>query len=133
MKINNKEINLRFGMLAVELFLNKSINIGVTTYSSYGIASIINAGMVNYYEVKELPKPVTFEEIYDHVENAMLSDEDMTEIKEAIKSFEESQALKKKTEDIEKVQEEIKKKMKEISTSENLPINQDLDPVSTNG
>ena len=130
MKINNKEINLRFGMLAVELFLKKSIDIGITTYSSYGIASIINAGMVNYYEVKELPKPVTFEEIYDYVENAMLSNDDMLEIKEAIKSFEESQALKKKTEDIEQANEEIKKKMLSL---ESLPINQDLDPVSTNG
>ena len=130
MKINNKEINLRFGMLAVELFLKKSIDIGITTYSSYGIASIINAGMVNYYEVKELPKPVTFEEIYDYVENAMLSNDDMLEIKEAIKSFEESQALKKKTEDIEQANEEIKKKMLSL---ESLPTNQDLDPVSTNG
>ena len=130
MKINNKEINLRFGMLAVELFLKKSIDIGITTYSSYGIASIINAGMVNYYEVKELPKPVTFEEIYDYVENAMLSNDDMIEIKEAIKSFEESQALKKKTEDIEQANEEIKKK---ILSLESLPTNQDSDPVSTNG
>ena len=130
MKINNKEINLRFGMLAVELFLKKSIDIGITTYSSYGIASIINAGMVNYYEVKELPKPVTFEEIYDYVENAMLSNDDMLEIKEAIKSFEESQALKKKTEDIEQANEEIKKKMLSL---ESLPTNQDLSPVSTNG
>jgi hypothetical protein len=130
MKINGKEVNTRYGMLAVQIFLQKSVDIGVTTYSAFGIASIIYAGVVNYYEVKELPKPVTFEEIYDHVENEMLAEGEMEDIKQAINDFEASQALKKKTQDIEKASEEIKKK---ILISESLPTNQDLSPVSTNG
>jgi hypothetical protein len=130
MKIKGKEVNTRFGMLAVEIFLQKSIDIGVTTYSAFGLASIIYAGAVNYYSVKELAVPVSFEDVYDHVENEMLAESEMEEIKQAVKDFEESQALKKKTADIEKVSEEVKKKM---LTSENLPTNQDLNPVSTNG
>lgn len=122
MIINNKQVSTRFGMLSVEIFLSKAVDVGTTTYSAFGIASIIWAGVVNYYEVKELPKPVTFEEVYEYVENLMLSDSELDEIKEVVKQFEESQALKKKTEQINEAHEEIKKKM---LTSENLPTSQD--------
>ena len=112
MNINGKEVSLRFGMLSVEIFLNEADKIsGLSFYSSFGLAKIIHAGVVNYYDVKQLPHPVTFEEIYDFVEGEMLSDGEMLQIQEVIKQFEGSQALKKKTEQIEKVSEEIKKKL----------------------
>jgi hypothetical protein len=122
MKINNKQVNTRFGMLAVEVFLTKSVSVGTGTYSAFGIASIIWAGIVNYYEVKEITKPVTFEEVYDHVESEMLTDSQMDEIKAVLKEFEYSQALKKKTEQLNEAVEEVKKKN---MTSENLPTSQD--------
>ena len=84
---------------------------GLSFYSSIGIAKIIWAGIVNYYDVKELPRPVTFEEVYNHIEDEMLNDSDLEDVKAAIKQFEESQALKKKTEQLQKATEEIKKKL----------------------
>lgn len=112
MKINGKEVNLRFGMLSVEMFFGEADSMnGLSYYSSIGLAKIIWAGIVNYYDVKELPRPVTFEEVYNHIEDEMLNDSDLEDVKAAIKQFEESQALKKKTEQIREATEEIKKKL----------------------
>lgn len=112
MKINGKEVSLRFGMLSVEMFFGEADSMsGLSYYSSIGLAKIIWAGIVNYYDVKELPRPVTFEEVYDHIENEMLNDSELEDVKTAIKQFEESQALKKKTEQLQKATEEIKKKL----------------------
>ena len=112
MKINGKEVSLRFGMLSVEIFFGEADNMsGLSFYSSMGLAKIIWAGIVNYYDVKELPRPVTFEEVYNHIEDEMLNDSDLEDVKNAIKQFEESQALKKKTEQLQKATEEIKKKL----------------------
>jgi hypothetical protein len=112
MKINGKEVNLRFGMLSVEMFFGEADSMsGLSYYSSIGLAKIIWAGIVNYYDVKELPRPVTFEEVYNHIEDEMLNDSDLEDVKAAIKQFEESQALKKKTEQIRDATEEIKKKL----------------------
>jgi hypothetical protein len=112
MKINGKEVNLRFGMLSVEMFFGEADSMsGLSYYSSIGLAKIIWSGIVNYYDVKELPRPVTFEEVYNHIEDEMLNDSDLEDVKAAIKQFEESQALKKKTEQIREATEEIKKKL----------------------
>lgn len=109
--INNKQVELRFGMLAVEVFLSKTNkpDFELSYYSSFGVSSIIYAGMVNFYEVKGKSQPVTFEDIYNHVESALLSESEMEEIKQAIQEFEQSQALKKKTEGITNAVEEVKK------------------------
>ena len=66
--------------------------------------------MVNFYEVKGLKHPLTFEEIYDYVENKMLTKDEMQSINEAIKEFSECQALKRKTDDVIEINEELKKK-----------------------
>ncbi len=66
--------------------------------------------MVNYYEVKGLKQPCTFEEIYDHVENAMLTKADMTRFNEIIVEFSNCQSLQRKNDDIVEVNEELKKK-----------------------
>lgn len=112
MIINGKEVQTRFGMLSVEMFFGEADSMsGLSYYSSMGLAKIIWAGIVNYYDVKELPRPVTFEEVYNHIEDEMLNDSDLEDVKAAIKQFEESQALKKKTEQLQKATEEIKKKL----------------------
>jgi hypothetical protein len=111
MNINGKEISLRFGMLSVEIFLGEAAKYdGLSYYSSYAISRIIYAGMVNYYEVKGLKQPCTFEEIYDHVENAMLTKADMTRFNEIIVEFSNCQSLQRKNDDIVEVNEELKKK-----------------------
>lgn len=112
MIINGKDVQTRFGMLSVEMFFGEADSMsGLSYYSSMGLAKIIWAGIVNYYDVKELPRPVTFEEVYNHIEDEMLNDSDLEDVKAAIKQFEESQALKKKTEQLQKATEEIKKKL----------------------
>jgi hypothetical protein len=74
MNINGKDVSLRFGMLSVEIFLGEAVKYdGLSYYSSYAISKIIYAGMVNYYEVKGQKHPLTFEEIYDFIENTMLA------------------------------------------------------------
>lgn len=124
MKINGKEVHLRSGMLCVEIFLSKSLSSNTLAGGAFGVASILWGGICNYYDVKELPRPVTFEEVYDDVENQMIEGSDLEEARAFVKQFEDSVAWKKQVENIEKVSEEVKKKLKELPT-ENLPIKQD--------
>lgn len=126
MNINGKEISLRFGMLSVEIFLGEAAKYdGLSYYSSYAISRIIYAGMVNYYEIKGLKQPCSFEEIYDYVENSMLTKADMESINEVITEFSNCQALKRKTEDIVDVNEELKKKSMDGMKQELPPTQQD--------
>ena len=126
MNINGKDVSLRFGMLSVEIFLGEAAKFdGLSYYSSYAISKIIYAGMVNYYEVKGIKQPVTFEEIYDFIEGSMLSKADMTSITEVINEFSNCQALKRKTEDLAEVNEELKKKITDGMKPELQPTQQD--------
>ena len=114
MKINDKQISLRFGMLSVEIFLGEAAkDNGLSYYSSLQMARIIYAGMVNYYEVKQQKYPITFEEIYDFVESRMMSSEDNSELIEVINDFNNCQAIQKKKDALIEANdeiEEIKKK-----------------------
>jgi hypothetical protein len=129
MKINNKEISLRFGMLSVEIFLGEADkNNGLSYYSSLQMAKIIYAGMVNFYEVKQLPYPVTFEEVYDYVESKMMAKDDVDELIKVMEDFNNCQAIKKKADDVKQAVEEIEEiKKKELIgiTQESQPTQQD--------
>lgn len=126
MNIKGKDVSLRFGMLSVEIFLGEAAKFdGLSYYSSYAISRIIYAGMVNYYEVKGLKQPLTFEEIYDYVEDSMLTKADMAQITEVINEFSNCQALKRKTEDLAEVNEELKKKNTAGMIQESQPTQQD--------
>jgi hypothetical protein len=109
-KINNKEVSLRFGMLSVEIFLGKisDDDVQLSLLSSYGVASMIYAGMVNFYKVEGKPNPLTFKEIYDYVEDSLMKGENVEDIQKVVVEFESSQPLKRKTETIEKAVEEKK-------------------------
>jgi hypothetical protein len=108
MKINDKEISLRFGMLSVEIFLGEAAkDNGLSYYSSLQMARIIYAGMVNYYEVKQQKYPITFEEIYDFVESRMMSSEDNSELIEVINDFNNCQAIQKKKDALIEANEEV--------------------------
>lgn len=125
MNIKGKEISLRFGMLSVEIFLGEAAKFdGLSYYSSYAISKIIYAGMVNYYEVKGQKQPLTFEEIYDYVEDSMLTKADMAQITDVINEFSNCQALTRKTEDLAEVNEELKKKSMDGMTQESQPMQQ---------
>jgi hypothetical protein len=128
MNINNKEVSLRFGMLSVEIFLGEADkNNGLSYYSSLQMAKIIYAGMINYYEVKQLLYPVTFEEIYDYVESKMIAKEDVDELVKVIEDFNNCQAIKKKAEDVKAAveeMEEVKKKELIGTTQESQPTQQ---------
>jgi hypothetical protein len=108
MNINNKEVSVRFGMLSVEIFLGEAAkDNGLSYYSSLQMARIIYAGMVNYYEVKQLPYPVTFEEIYDYVESKIMAKDEAEELIKVIEDFNNCQAIKKKADDVKSAVEEI--------------------------
>jgi len=125
MNINGKNVSLRFGMLSVEIFLGEAAKFdGLSYYSSYAISKIIYAGMVNYYEVKGQKHPLTFEDIYDFIENTMLTKADMAQITEVINEFSNCQALKRKTEDLAEVNEELKKKNTAGMIQESQPMPQ---------
>lgn len=121
MIINGKEVQTRYGMLATDYFLsNAKLLTGLGFYSTVGLVHIIWGGVMNWYEVKQLPYPVTFEEVYDFVEESLLKNEG-EQIQAEVKKFEESQSLKTKVEQVkESVEEvaEIKKKMIQTSESE---------------
>jgi len=113
-------------MLSVEIFLGEAEkNNGLSYYSSLQMAKIIYAGMVNYYEVKQLPYPVTFEEIYDYVESKMMDKEDVNELVKVIEDFNNCQAIKKKAEDVKAAVEEIE----EIKKKELIGTIQELQPT----
>jgi hypothetical protein len=116
MKINDKQISLRFGMLSVEIFLGEAAkDNGLSYYSSLQMARIIYAGMVNYYEVKQQKYPITFEEIYDFVESRMMSSEDNSELIEVINDFNNCQAIQKKKDALIEANEEVEEiKKKQI-------------------
>ena len=126
MNINNKEVSLRFGMLSVEIFLGEADkNTGLSYYSSLQMAKIIYAGMVNFYEVKQLPYPVTFEEIYDYVESKMMAQDDVDELIKVMEDFNNCQAIKKKADDVKQAVEEIE----EIKKKELIGTTQELQPT----
>jgi hypothetical protein len=126
MNINGKDVSLRFGMLSVEIFLGEAAKFdGLSYYSSYAISKIIYAGMVNYYEVKGQKHPCTFEEIYDFVENSMLTKADMSDITEVINEFSNCQAIQRKGEDLAEINDEIKKKGMDGMKPELQPMQQD--------
>ncbi len=129
MTINGKEVHLRAGMLCVEIFLSKTLNTQSLAGGAFGVSSILWGGIVNYYDVKELTRPVTFEELYNAIENQLLDGDDIKEAQDFVKEFEESLAWKKQVEKVEEMSEEIKKKL----ATEKLPTSADLDQVSTNG
>lgn len=116
MIINQKEVKFRFGMLSVELFLQKATKFAGSTYSAYGLSVILHSGAVNFYEVKEQPLPVTFEEIYDHVEQVLLTGNGKEELMAVLNEFEQCQPLKKVNEQLSgepaqpEQEEELKKK-----------------------
>lgn len=126
MNIKGKDVSLRFGMLSVEIFLGEAAKFdGLSYYSSFAISKIIYAGMVNYYEVKGLKQPLTFEEIYDYVEDSMMTKADMAQITDVINEFSNCQALKRKNEDLAEVNEELKKKSTDGMIQESQPMQQD--------
>lgn len=129
MTINGKEVHLRAGMLCVEIFLSKTLNTQSLAGGAFGVSSILWGGIVNYYDVKELSRPVTFEELYDAIEGQLLSGDDIKQAQDFVKEFEDSLAWKKQVEKIEEMGEELKKKL----ATEKLPTSADLDQVSTNG
>jgi hypothetical protein len=80
--------------------------------------------MVYYFEVKGQKHPLTFEEIYDFIENTMLTKADMAQITDVINEFSNCQALKRKTEDLAEVNEELKKKNTDGMIQESQPMPQ---------
>ena len=124
MNINGKEVQTRYGMLATDYFLSKvELFQNISYYSTIGLAHIIWGGVMNWYEVKQQPYPVTFEEVYDFVENAQLNGNSEA-VQEQFSLFESSQALKKKTEQLTEALEETKKKMIPMAEGES-PLKQD--------
>jgi hypothetical protein len=122
MTINGKEVQTRYGMLAAEMVLSKADELsGLSFYSTFGIAHIIWAGIFNHYKVKALPLPVTFEEVYNHVEACDLAG-DREAIEAEIREFESSQYLQRKVEQVSEAVEEVKKKIAS-STADALPTN----------
>lgn len=97
MNINGKEVALRFGMLCIEEFSKRVYEKQKNPTGTYGIASMIYAAAVNYYEVKEETLPVTFEEVYDYVENNWHETERMKEFVKVSEDFVASQAFQKQS------------------------------------
>lgn len=92
--INEKEVTLRFGMLCIEefskrVFLSKKSPTGV-----FGTSAMIFSGAINFYDVKELELPVTFEEVYGFVENNWFNEEQAKVFVEVSKEFTESNSFK---------------------------------------
>jgi hypothetical protein len=74
---------------------------------------------MNWYEVKQLTYPVTFEEVYDFIEQSLLN-KDGEQIQAEVNKFEQSQPLKNKVEQVEESLDEfVELKKKLMETSEN--------------
>lgn len=125
MTINGKEVNLYAGMVCVEVFTEKAL-LYPSKGSTMTTASILYGGILNYCAKKELEVPVTFEEVYEEVENKNISGDDFKEAQEFMKIFAESLSFKRKLEEIDA----LKKKMNE-STTEKLPLQSESDQPNT--
>lgn len=113
-------------MLAVEIYLGEAAKEnGLSYYNSLQMTRIIYAGMVNFYEVKQLPYPVSFEDIYEYVDSKMVSNEDTEELIKVIEDFHNCQAIKKKAEALKEANEEIE----EIKKKQETGIIQELPPM----
>lgn len=120
MIINGKEVQTRYGMLATDYFIsNAKLLTGLGFYSTLSLAHIIWGGIMNWYEVKQLTYPVTFEEVYDFIEQSLLN-KDGEQIQAEVNKFEQSQPLKNKVEQVEESLDEfVELKKKLMETSEN--------------
>lgn len=110
MNINSKEVNLRFGMLCIETFSSMVYgSVKKNPTGAYGISAIIYAAALNWYEVKEQPMPVTFEEVYDYVEENWHDQEKLKEFSAVSEQFIKSNSFKKHTGQV--IEDEKKRKI----------------------
>src|SRR5665213_2489017 len=101
---NGKKIGLKYGLPAIRSIyekLDKVSFLAAETYSIVSLVQIVYSGYVNYCLVKELTPEITFEDVFDWVEDNVAG----SEVEKAVNAFNESKYIKKAVE----VKEEEKK------------------------
>ena len=116
MLINEKEVKFHWGMIAFEIYKESIVrslqtNSRVQMMSIQSVTNILWGGIKNYYERMNEDCPITYTEVYDHVEAIGLSGESNPEIEQAIKGFNDSMPVQNHMNKVQAVDEgELKKK-----------------------
>lgn len=113
MLINEKEINLHIGRMAVEQYftdrVNDTVDFGTFNYMPYEFALIISACASNYTRLNGGRKQVDRKELMEWIESD-LTDEQTKELNEFCQEFLDSIAFKEKIASVNTALEDVKKK-----------------------
>jgi hypothetical protein len=99
--INDQKIGLKFGMASFRYLSDKfveGISFDKGELTEIGISHLIYAGYYNNCLVKDVLPELKFENIVDFVESNIKEDKFLTEMKEILKVWGESEMIKKATE-----------------------------------
>jgi len=111
--IGDKKIGLKFGMASYR-YLSEKFKDGISFHNDQiteiGIATIIYCAYKNNCIVKELPMDITFENLVDFVEANTSNESFMSEMREVMKVWAESDFIKKTQ--VDNVEEDEPKKKK---------------------
>jgi hypothetical protein len=114
LKLNDKEIGLKFGMVS-DRYLSEKIPNGYCfngdDITEIGIAHIIYGGYINNCAIKDAAPEITFEAIVDFIEASVTNDEVMLEIGQVIKVWSEVQ-IERNGVKIEEAKKKTTKKLK---------------------
>lgn len=91
--IDGQEVVLKFGMPAIRQIAEKTLTyplIDDDKYNDTGIAHILFAGYINGCLMYDKLPSITFDRFYELLEGAIDNENTLTEINDAIRSFEQS-------------------------------------------
>ena len=127
MKIKEVEIKVHYGMTALGIFFEKIKKISGALFSRKQLAAIIWSGYVGYCEREEIEEQLTWQDVYDYVDNYKMSEEDTQDIVLFTKKFQETQQMKDLVEGLTETKSEIDdlKKKQEQVIGESSDIKQD--------
>lgn len=103
MIINGKEAKFFWGSPAFVSYQNAVlVNDGdFSTFSVTSVSHMLWGGIMNYHQRLYEKCPLTFTEVYDHVEAIALSGEQNEELNQCIKDFNDSSFVKKALESLQ--------------------------------
>jgi hypothetical protein len=92
-EIGGKKVGIKYGMLAIQHVADKNVSVSTGGFASLSsVVNIIYGGYRNWCYVKDIPEELSFEEIYDWVEErSIVGDKELSDL---VAAFGESQVVK---------------------------------------
>jgi hypothetical protein len=113
--IDGEKVDLRFGIPAVRMFLEKvsteEVLISGETINEVGVAALIYCGYINNCMVKDIVPDKTQGYFLEYVEHSWIDDEVKKQLENVSSVYAASKFTKKVQESVQKNIDEVKKKM----------------------